>query len=109
MPKKKEIIKENYLDRRPIRHPDINWSEDKEGLVTLEIENTGFFNRIAQKFFRKPKISYVHLDENGSFIWPLLDGEKTILDIGKLVEEKFGEAAHPLYERLAKFLKAIIS
>ena len=109
MPKKKEIIKENYLDRRPIRHPDINWSEDKEGLVTLEIENTGFFNRIAQKFFRKPKISYVHLDENGSFIWPLLDGEKTILDIGKLVEEKFGEAAHPLYERLAKFFQILES
>ena len=109
MPKKKEIIKENYLDRRPIRHPDINWSEDKEGLVTLEIENTGFFNRIAQKFFKKPKISYVHLDENGSFIWPLLDGEKTILDIGKLVEEKFGEAAHPLYERLAKFFQILES
>lgn len=109
MPKKKNIINENYLDRRPIRHPDINWSEDGQGIVTLEIENTGFFNRIAQKFFKKPKISYIHLDENGSFIWPILDGEKTILDIGKSVDEKFGEAAHPLYERLAKFFQILES
>lgn len=109
MPKKKEIIKENYLDRRPVRHPDINWSEDKEGLVTLEIENTGFFNRIAQKFFRKPKISYVHLDENGSFIWPLIDGEKSIMEYGPLVQERFGEKAEPLYPRLAKFFQILHS
>ena len=109
MPKKKEIIKENYLDLRPVRHPEINWSADEDGIVTLEIENTGFFNRIAQKNFKKPKISYVHLDELGSFIWPLLDGEKTITDIGIPVDEKFGEKAHPLYERLAKFFQILES
>ena len=77
--------------------------------MTLEIENKGVFNRIAQKFFKKPRISYVRLDENGSFIWPLLDGEKNIIELGKLVDEKFGTAAHPLYERLATFFQILDS
>lgn len=111
MSKKKtqKITGENYLERKPARHPDIPWSIDDNGMVTLDIENTGWVNRIAQKLFHKPKFTHVHLDENGSFIWPLLDGEQDIIAIGKLVDERFGEAAHPLYERLAKFFEILDS
>lgn len=90
--------------------PDrIKWSADKEGIVTLDIENTGFFNRVAQKFFKKPKVSHVHLDKMGSFVWPLLDGEKDIVAIGVLVKQHFGEEAEPLYERLAKYFQVLDS
>lgn len=107
--KKKNVISQNYLEKVPLRHPDIEWSADDNGIVTLEIKNTGFFNSIAQKLFKRPKISYVHLDENGSFTWSLIDGEKDIISIGKDVDEHFGEAAHPLYERLAKFFQILES
>lgn len=107
--KKKNVINKNYLEGIPLRHPDISWSKDEEGLVTLEIKNTGLFNRIAQKFFKKPKISYVHLDETGSFVWPLLDGEKDLIKIGECVKEHFGEKAEPLYERLAKYFQILES
>ena len=109
MKNKKNIISENYLERIPMRPAHLKWSADAEGKITLEIENTGVFNRIAQRFFKKPRVSYVHLDETGSFIWPLLDGEKSIIELGKLVDEKFGEAAHPLYERLAKYFQILDS
>lgn len=90
--------------------PDrIKWSADDEGIVTLDIENTGVFNRVAQKFFKKPKVSHVHLDKMGSFVWPLLDGEKDIVAIGVLVKEHFGEEAEPLYERLAKYFQILDS
>ena len=101
--------KENYLDRIPVRNSDINWEADQNGMVTLFIENKGVFNRIAQKLLKKPKISQVHLDENGSFVWPLIDGKTDITDIGKAVEEHFGEKSHPLYERLAKFFQILHS
>lgn len=107
--RKKNINDVNYLDNKPIRNSEINWSTDAEGKVTLEIENKGVANRIAQKLIRKPKISYIHLDEMGSFIWPLIDGEKTIADISVFVKEHFGENAEPLYERLAKFIKILES
>ena len=104
---KKNIKEENYLERKPICKNGLNWSKDENGNVTLEMENKGVANKIMQKLIKKPKISYIHLDEMGSFIWPLMDGEKDILEIGKLVEEHFGEKANPLYERLSQYFKTL--
>ncbi|MSS63733.1 PqqD family protein [Lachnospiraceae bacterium WCA-693-APC-MOT-I] len=108
MKKKKESSK-NYLALCPCWKEGLDWSVDEEGIVTLNIENKGFFNRLAQKLFRKPKVSYIHLDAFGSFIWPLLDGKTTIIELGKKVEAHFGDEASPLYERLAKFFQILDS
>ena len=106
---RKKQINANYLDNKPERKEGIRWSKDDEGMVTLEIENKGLMNRVAQKLFKKPPISYIHLDEMGSFIWPLLDGERDITSLGEDVEKRFGETAHPLYERLAKYIQILES
>ncbi|MDO4608568.1 MAG: PqqD family protein [Clostridia bacterium] len=106
---KKKATQENYLDNKPLRNPDINWTSDDKGVITLEIENKGVMKKITQILFKKPKISYIHLDEMGSFIWPLIDGESDITALGKKVDEHFGEKAHPLYERLAQYIKILAS
>lgn len=105
---KKNVISQNYLERKPIRVIE-NWSTDENGIVTLEKENKGVFNKIAQVLLKKPKISFIHLDEMGSFIWPLLDGETDIIALGEKVKEHFGEKAEPLYERLAKYIQILES
>ena len=109
MKKNKTGVSENYLERKPSRPEGISWSVDEKGIVTLDIENTGVFNRIAQKILKKPKVTHIHLDETGSFVWPLLDGEKTIIELGKDVEAEFGEKANPLYERLTKYFQILDS
>lgn len=109
MKKRKTIISKNYLENIPVRNSSINWTIDENGKVTLEIENKGWANKLAQRLFKRPKISYVHLDENGSFVWPLIDGQTDIIKIGEKVEEHFGESAHPLYERLAQFFRILES
>ncbi|MBE7012254.1 MAG: PqqD family protein [Ruminococcaceae bacterium] len=100
---------ENYLEKKPKRAECINWTKEDNGEVVLEVENKGIANKIAQLILRKPKISYIHLDEMGSFIWPLLDGKTNIIAIGEKVEEHFGDKANPLYERLAKYIKTLYS
>lgn len=105
--KKKEEV--NYVEKIPVKNPDIGWKTDEEGKVTLEIENKGVFNRIFQVILKKPKISFIHLDEMGSFVWPLIDGEKNIFEIGKFVEEHFGEKANPLYDRLSQYFQILDS
>ena len=107
--KKNNNSNQNYLERVPKRNQAINWKADDKGIITLEIENTGVMNRICQKLFKKPKISYIHLDETGSFVWPLIDGKRDITELGKMVDEHFGEKAHPLYERLAKYFMILES
>lgn len=107
--KKDNKKQENYLERHPMRPEHIKWSVDEEGIVTLDIENTGFMNRIAQKLFRKPKVTHIHLDKIGSYVWPLMDGEMDIQELGVYVKEHFGEEAEPLYERLAKYFQILDS
>ncbi len=107
--KKKNIISKNYLENIPVRNAQIKWNADEKGIVTLSVENRGLANKIAQKLFKKPKISYIHLDEMGSFVWPAIDGEKNITEIAKEVKEHFGDRAEPLYERLAKYFEILKS
>ena len=103
----KKKLDENYLEKIPARKEGLNWSKDENGMVTLEMENKGAVNKVAQFLFRKPKISYIHLEEFGSFIWPIIDGKKTIFEIGKEVEEHFGEKAYPLYERISTYFSML--
>ena len=107
--KNKKILAENYLERRPIRAAALEWTKAGDGLVTLNKMNTGFTNRLAQKLFHKPPVSYIHLDHHGSFIWLLLNGEKTVEELGAPVKEKFGDEAEPLYPRLIKYLAVLES
>ena len=98
---------ENYLKKIPSRIDSINWSRDENGRITLEIENKGVYNRIAQTLLKKPKISYIHLEEFGSFIWPLIDGETDITALGQKVQERFGDKAEPLYPRLVQYFESL--
>ena len=95
---------ENYFEKVPVRKDIFRFTENEEGLVTIEIDNKGFFNRLLQKIAKKPPVTYIHLDENGSFVWKAIDGKRDIIEIGKLVEEHFGDAANPVYERLVKYI-----
>lgn len=100
---------ENFLDTVPVRNKAVKWSADDSGRVTLEILNKGFFCLLTQKLFGRPKISYIHLDEQGSFVWTLTDGEKSVAQIAEAVKEHFGDSAEPLYERLVKYFEILES
>ena len=93
---------QNYLEYIP----KINkkWELNENGVVEISVENIGFFNTLAQKLFKKPRFSFISLDEYGSFVWQNIDGEMNILEIGKVLEENHKEASNQLYERLSKFM-----
>ena len=101
--KNKKIVYENYLDKIPRHKGGLEWSVDENGKIVLKVKNAGIANKIAQLIFKKPKVSFIHLDGMGSFIWKTIDGEKNIFAIGKDVKEHFDENAEPLYERLAQY------
>lgn len=108
MTSKQDKTQNNYMDRKPCR-ASFTWSKDQEGTVILEQEHKGVFHKIAQVVLKKPKITYIHLDETGSFIWPMLDGSTTVFELGKRLEAQFGEKASPLYPRLVKYLQILES
>ena len=98
---------ENYLDFIPAISEKNSWDRDETGKVTIHMVHRGFYAWIAQKFFRRPRVSHIDLDTKGSFIYPLIDGKRTVGDIAELVKAEFGKDAEPLYERLAKYMQIL--
>lgn len=92
----------NYLDNIP----KINkkWELAEDGVVEITVENKGMFHTIAQKVFKKPRYSFIKLDEYGSCVWQQINGERSIYEIGQILKMQHKKAANQLYERLAKFM-----
>ena len=107
--KKKKQQQVNYLDLIPERAAELTWREDEEGLIILEVENTGVFNRVAQKLFKRSKYTKVHMEKYGSFLWPLIDGERTVMELADMQKAQFGEEVEPLYPRVAKYMQIMES
>lgn len=103
--KKKEVISANYLDFVPRHRPSLQYTMDNQGKITLLQENKGVFHFLEQKILKKPKVSQIHLDEMGNFVWPLIDGTRTVYEIAELVKAEFGDKAEPLYDRLVQYIR----
>lgn len=99
--------KKNYMDYIPVRNPKFTWKVKENGQVEVAVPNTGFFNRIAQIFFHRPKISYIELDEYGSYLWQQIDGRTDIYALSQKMQEYFGKSAEPVVERLVKFMRTL--
>lgn len=98
---------DNYLNYIPGHNALFPFQKKENGRIEVEVKNRGLFNRIAQIFFKRPKKSYIELDEFGSFVWEQIDGKRTIYDICMLIKERFGEEAEPLFERAVTFFQIL--
>lgn len=95
------------MDFIPVCNPEYEWDADRKGNVTVHVVNKGFYNRIAQKIFKRPPVSHIALDKYGSFVWRQMDGKRNVYEISKLVSERFGREAEPLVERLVKYIQIL--
>ena len=96
----------NKLSIRPVIKAEILWKEN-DCKVVLILKNKGFFNRMFQLIIKKPKISYIQLDEYGSFIWKNIDGKNTIADIATALASRYSDAVEPLYIRLFEYMTTL--
>ena len=108
---KQQKISKNYMDSIFVHKPTLQWhtteNESKKQIVVLDVENTGFFNKIAQKFFHRPKVSHIWLDEYGSTLWQLLDGKNSVFDVVNLMKEKFPSETDKMLNRVITFLHTL--
>ena len=99
----------NYLDLTPHKTGRCSETKTESGEVVLLVENKGIFNTIAQKLFKKPRTTQIHLDGLGNFVWQHIDNKRSVNAIAKLVEEEFGDKAQPLYPRIVKYFQILES
>ena len=105
--KKVKKISVNYLEQIPKRSDTRPWKKDEKGMVVIEMENKGFYHRIAQRFFKKPKVSYIELDQYGSHVWENIDGKHTVYEIVQSMEDKFPQEKDRMLDRVVTFFATL--
>ncbi len=98
---------ENIFDLKYYRKADQQWKLLEDGCVELAMEHNGVFAAIAQKIFKRPKVSYIKLDALGSFVWQELESSHDIMTVSEAVHQRFGEEAEPLLPRLGQFFNLL--
>jgi len=93
----------NLWELKPLRL--MEWENNSDGNVVVLIPK--FKNAILKKWVL-PKLAKpffrVKLDETGSAIWLLCDGNTTVVSIAEELKKKFGKSVEPVEERIGKFL-----
>ena len=107
MAKKKLKISKNYFDGVPRRQEDRPWRVKEDGIVEIDMENKGFYHFIAQKFFRKPRVSHISLDRYGSVVWQSIDGKNTVLDVIHIMEKEFPGETDRMLDRVVTYLATL--
>lgn len=104
---KTQKIAPNYLDGVPVRREDRPWREKEDGMVEIDMENKGFYHSIAQKFFKKPRVSHISLDGYGSVIWKNIDGTHTVYDLIHIMEKEFPKEKQRMLDRVVTYMAAL--
>ncbi len=84
--------------------------------IQSEKTEAGFYVLLKPKFHHPwfvkhilPRLKSPHykikLDDVGSFIWELCDGQKSIKEISTRLKDRFGDNVEPLYDRLGIFFQ----
>lgn len=97
----------NYEDLIPSLNDEYKWELTDEKNVVVYVIHKGLFHAFAGKFFKKPKVSEVELDEYGSYVWHKIDGIRSINDISKDIIKDFGEEANLAIQRLVMFMQML--
>ena len=104
---KTRTLSANYMDIVFSRNAEIQWRVKENGFVEVDMENKGFFNSIAQKFFHRPRVSHIALDKYGSTLWLALDGSATVNDLLTKMNEAFPDESEKMLNRLVQFLTTL--
>jgi hypothetical protein len=93
------------LGFRPLRTLD-TWKETQpDGLVVVtHAKNFGRLEGALARALKGSPVVNRRLDEFGSQIWLLCDGEHSVADIARALEDRFHERFEPAVPRTLKFI-----
>ena len=118
-PKAPPLARRDFLRLKPVRNPIAKWEKDDEGRIKITVPTTKPSKRREGKASSKvvnlltkllpepPKEKRIQLDEIGSFVWEMCDGEKTTRDIIDYLCQKYKLLPREAEVPLSKYLNAL--
>ena len=81
-----------------------DWIE-KENIVYLIFHHDRRIEKFVSWLTNKPKVTDIELDKLGTNVWKLINGERTVYDIGQCLSESYGKECESVYDRLIMYLR----
>jgi hypothetical protein len=87
----------------PLRTIESRQGEDGKVTITESRQEETWLAKLLSKGL-EPGHNHIALDEVGSLVWSLCDGEHTVRQIAEAIAERFGDDYDPDSKRLAVFM-----
>ena len=92
----------------PLRNQLVKWEVDEKGEVSLTIpQDHKMWLRVLAKLFSLPGKRVIVLDDVGSYVWQLCDGQNSLRRISKQLSDKYNLTAKEAEMSLVEYLRAL--
>ncbi|GBC99213.1 Coenzyme PQQ synthesis protein D [bacterium HR17] len=88
---------------RPLRADGVAW-EERDGVVLITVRRNDWVARLVRWFSGRPLIRRIELDEIGSLVWSLCDGQHTVSDIADRLTARYQLMRREALASLVEFL-----
>ncbi|HUV04415.1 MAG TPA: PqqD family protein [Armatimonadota bacterium] len=106
--KKPVLTRDQALRTRPFRNPAVEWERGDEGEIRLLIpRRKDLVGRALARAFRAAEHREIALDDVGSDIWELCDGEHSLEAIVYAVSKKYKMTRRECEASVSAFLKTL--
>ena len=106
--KKPVVDRDKALKACPVRHPRVRFERNDEGEITLYLpRRRDRVGRALMWIFRAPPEKEVVLDEVGSDVWELCDGENSVDAIVNAVAKKYKITRRECETSIGVYLKTL--
>jgi len=102
------LTRTQAMAARPIRNPTLKWHENDEGVVVVILpRRDDLWGKLLSWLFMVPESRPVSLDQVGSAVWHLCDGEHSVHDIARVLSETHKITMREAEVSLAEFLRML--
>ncbi len=103
-----QISRSHALAIKPIHNPNLEWRYNEEGHAVASLTHqAGWRGRLVSFFLAVPGKRPVILDEVGTFVWKMCDGQYTIGEIVDALREKYNLTRREVEISLNEYLRML--
>ncbi len=103
-----QITRQQALAIKPMHNPNLEWEYNEEGYVTAMLTRRGGpTGKLINFFLAVPKQRPVVLDEVGSFVWEMCDGEHSVGQISETLSDKYNLTRREVDVSLNEYLRML--
>ena len=102
------LTRAEALSARPVRNSAVEWEKNEAGEIELMIPRSGSkFAKIVGSIFPAPEHRGMVLDEIGTVIWELCDGNTTVEGLVNTIRQRYKLNRRETEASVTQFLKTL--